>query len=94
MNITTVAVLTNFLINMLPDHAGAPQTSPTWNGGVMATWELGDMRLAIGTSPGRAAQHCYVHERNGNDFGEEGDVRGNEERVRHGAVNIADIELH
>ena len=57
---------------------------------------LGDFCLEIETAPDRRAQYFYVDERDGNDFGEEGDVPGNEERVRRWAINIADAiaELH
>ena len=96
LDIATVAELLLILFEMMPDHGTPPQVSPSWSGGVMATWERGDMCLEVETLPDRLAQYSCVDERNGNDFGEEGDVRGNKERVRRWAINIADsiAELH
>ena len=96
LSIAAVAELMLILLEMVPEYGTPPQMSPTWSGGVMAVWELGDFCLAIETAPDRRAQYFYVDERDGNDFGEEGDVPGNEERVRRWAINIADAiaELH
>ena len=90
LNVDAVAELMHLLIEVMPEHGTPPQTSPNWDGGVVAVSELGDLCLEIETTPDRPAQYCYIDERNGMNFGEEGNVSGNEENLRTWLRHVAD----
>ena len=90
LNADAVAELLLILLDVLPEHALAPNITPNWDGGAMATWLLGDLTLEIETRPGQPAQYCYGDERGEQDFDDEDDVSGNEERLRHWAKALAD----
>lgn len=90
LDAAAVAELLLILLDALPQHALAPNITPNWDGGAMATWLLGDLTLEIETRPGQPAQYCYGDERGQQDFDDEGDVSGNEERLRRWAKVLAD----
>ena len=86
----TVVELTRFLLDLMPDNARAPEVTPTWVGGVMATRELGGLYVEIETAPNQPARSNYVDERDGRGFGEEGDVVGNKHNPSRRLDIIAD----
>ena len=90
LDAAAVAELLLILLDVLPEHALAPNLTPNWDGGAMATWLLGDLTLEIETRPGQPAQYCYGDERGQQDLDDEGDVSGNEERLRRWAKALAD----
>ena len=91
LSMSAVAELTLILLDMMPNHATAPRISPNWDGGGMASWELGNLSLEIETAPHRPAQYSYVDEREGQNVGDERDVRGNEPQLRQWLHNVADV---
>ncbi len=90
LDATAVAELLLILLDVLPEHAMAPNITPNWDGGAMATWLLGDLTLEIETRPGHPAQYCYGDERGKQDLDDEGEVSGNEERLRGWVKVLAD----
>ena len=90
LDAAAVAELLLILLDVLPDHALAPNITPNWDGGAMATWLLGGLTLEIETRPGQPAQYCYGDERGQQDLDDEGDVSGNKERLRRWAKVLAD----
>ena len=90
LDAAAVAELLLILLDVLPEHALAPNITPNWDGGAMATWLLGGLTLEIETRPGQPAQYCYGDERGQQDLDDEGDVSGNEERLRRWAKVLAD----
>ena len=59
LDAASVAELLLILFDVLPEHALAPNISPNWDGGAMATWILGGLTLDIETRPGEPPQYCY-----------------------------------
>ena len=58
--------------------------------GSMVTRLRGDLTLATGTRPGQPAQYSYGHERGQQDLNYEGEVSGDEERIRRCAKVLVD----
>ena len=90
LDAAAVAELLLILLDVLPEHALAPNVTPNWDGGAMATWLLGDLTLEIETRPGQPAQYCYGDERGEQVLDDEGEVAGNKERLRDWAKVLAD----
>ena len=90
LDAAVVAELLLILLDVLPEHALAPNITPNWDGGAMVTWLLGELTLEIETRPGQPAQYCYGDARGQQDLDDEVDASDNEERLRRWAKVPAD----
>ena len=70
------------LQDFLPPDGPAPVISPTWDGGVQADWELGDLYLEIEIVPDGATRCCFVDERGEEAVEEEFELGGHEDALR------------
>ena len=70
------------LQDFLPPAGPAPVISPTWDGGVQADWELGDLYLEIEIVPDGATRCCFVDERGDEAIEEEFEIDGQEDKLR------------
>lgn len=70
------------LQDFLPPDGPAPVISPTWDGGVQADWELGDLYLELEAVPNGPTRCCFVDERGQEPFEEEFELQGNEAALR------------
>lgn len=70
------------LQRFLPPDGPAPVISPTWDGGVQADWELGDLYLELEVVPDGATRICFVDERGAEMIEEEYDLVGHEDNLR------------
>ena len=71
------------LQDFLPPDGPAPSAiSPTWDGGVQADWELGDLYLEIEIVPDGATHYCFVDERGDEAVEEEFELDGREDALR------------
>ena len=70
------------LQDFLPTDGPPPVISPTWDGGVQADWELGDLYLAIEVVPDGVTRCCFVDESGDETFEEEFEPGGHEDALR------------
>ena len=71
------------LQDFLPPNGPAPTAiSPTWDGGVQADWELGDLYLELEVVPDGAARICFVDERGVDTVEDEFELDGHEDALR------------
>lgn len=77
-----VARLLFLLQEFLPPDGPAPVISPTWDGGVQADWELGDLYLELEVVPSGLTRCCFVDERGAEMIEEEFELHGNEATLR------------
>ena len=77
-----VARLLFLLQDFLPTDGPAPVISPTWDGGVQADWELGDLYLELEVVPDGATRICFVDGRGPETVEEEFDLGGHEDVLR------------
>ena len=77
------------LQDFLPPDGPAPVISPTWDGGVQADWELGELYLEIEIVPDGATRCCFVDERGDAVVEEEFDLDGHEDKLRAHLTVIA-----
>ena len=77
------------LQDFLPPDGPAPVISPTWDGGVQADWELGDLYLEIEIVPDGATRCCFVDERGDETVEEEFELDGYEDKLRAHMTVIA-----
>ena len=78
----TVARLLLLLREFLPVDGPVSHSCPNWDGGVMASWEFGDLYLEVESYPGQPAQCCSVDERDGGDYSDEFALTGREDDLR------------
>lgn len=77
-----VARLLFLLQDFLPLDGPVPVISPTWDGGVQADWELGDVYLEIEIVPDGPIRCCFVDERGVETVEEEFELAGHEDALR------------
>ena len=77
-----VARLLFLLQDFLPPDGPAPVISPTWDGGVQADWELGDLYLEVEVVPNGPTRCCFVDERGQEPIEEEFELGGHEANLR------------
>lgn len=77
------------LQEFLPSGGPAPVISPTWDGGVQADWELGDLYLELEVVPDGATRYCFVDERGAEPVEEEFDLSGHEDELRAHMATVA-----
>ena len=77
-----VARLLFLLQDFLPPDGPAPVISPTWDGGVQADWELGDLYLELEVVPNGPTRCCFVDERGQVPIEEEFELGGHEDSLR------------
>lgn len=77
------------LQDFLPPDGPAPVISPTWDGGVQADWELGDLYLEIEIVPDGETRCCFVDERGDEAVEEEFELDGQEDKLRARLLIIA-----
>lgn len=77
-----VARLLFLLQDFLPPDGPAPVISPTWDGGVQADWELGDLYLEIQVVPNGPTRCCFVDERGQEPIEQEFELGGHEGNLR------------
>ena len=71
------------LQEFLPSDGPAPTAiSPTWDGGVQADWELGDLYLELEVVPDGAARICFVDERGADTVEDEFELGSHEDDLR------------
>ena len=85
MDPASVAELVRVLHQVRPDDAPVPQIHLNCDGGAMVVWELGYLYMKVQTSPDRPAQYLYTDDRDVPGLSNEGEVRGNEERLQRWA---------
>lgn len=83
-----VLMLLLLLHDFLPPDGPPPVISPTWDGGVQADWELGDLYLEIEITPDGATRCCFVDERGEDAIEEEFQIDGHEDTLRARMVII------
>ena len=77
--------------DFLPPDGPAPTAiSPTWDGGVQADWEFGDLYLEVEIVPDGATRCCFVDERGEEAVEEEFGLDGYEDALR---VHVREITL-
>lgn len=74
----------------LPADGPAPSISPTWDGGVQADWELGDLYLEVEIVPGGVTRCSFVDERGGNACDDQFELSGSEDTLRQYMSSMAD----
>ena len=84
-----VARLLFLLHNFLPPDGPAPAISPTWDGGVQADWELGNLYLELEVTPNGPTRCCFVDERGAPPVEAEFELDGNETALRMHLATIA-----
>ena len=77
------------LQDFLPPDGPAPAISPTWDGGVQADWELGDLYLELEVMPDGPTRCCFVDERGEEIIEEEFELAGHEDALRAGIAALA-----
>lgn len=77
------------LQDFLPPDGPAPAISPTWDGGVQADWELGDLYLEIEILPDGGIRCCFVDERGEDAVEEEFELVGHDDKLRSQMAVIA-----
>ena len=77
------------LQDFLPPDGPAPAISPTWDGGVQADWELGDLYLEIEVVPDGETRCCFVDERSTVAVEEEFEIGGHEDVLRTHMIAVA-----
>ena len=77
-----VLMLLLLLHDLLPPGGPPPVISPTWDGGVQADWELGDLYLEIEIVPDGVTRCCFVDERGEETVEEEFELGGHEGALR------------
>ena len=77
------------LQDFLPPDGPAPAISPTWDGGVQADWELGDLYLELEVAPDGPTRCCFVDERGEGTVEEEFELAGREDTLRARMTVIA-----
>ncbi len=77
------------LQDFLPPDGPAPAISPTWDGGVQADWELGDLYLELEVVPAGPTRRCFVDERGEGTVEEEFELAGREDTLRARMAVIA-----
>ena len=82
MDPASVAELVRVLHQVRPDDAPVRQIHLNCDGGAMVVWELGYLHMKVQTSPDRPAQYLYADDRDVPGLSDEGEVRGNEERLQ------------
>ena len=88
--LTPGAVIELLLLqDFLPPDGPAPVISPTWDGGVQADWELGDLYLELEIVPNGPARCCSVDERGAVAIEEEFEIGGHEDVLRTHMIAVA-----
>ena len=90
LNDGAVIRLLLLLQEYLPANGPAPSISPTWDGGVQASWELGDLYLEVEIVPGGVTRCCFVDERGDNACDEQFELSGHEDVLRRYMERVAD----
>ena len=75
--------------DFLPPDGPAPVISPTWDGGVQADWELGDLYLEIEVVPDGETRICFVDERSEETVEEKFEFAGHEDALRTHMIVVA-----
>jgi len=70
------------LQEFLPVDGPAPTISPTWDGGVQADWELGDLYLEVEIVPNGVPRLSFVDERDDDGCDEQFELSGRERDMR------------
>ena len=90
LNDGAVGRLLLLLQEFLPADGPAPVISPTWDGGVQADWELGDLYLEVEIVPNGVTRCCFVDERSDDTCDEQFELSGRESELRRYVEIVSD----
>ena len=90
LNDGAVMRLLLMLREFLPANGPAPVISPTWDGGVQADWELGDLYLEVEIVSNGVTRCCFVDERGGETCDQQFELSGSEAEFRRYMAIVSD----
>ena len=90
LNDGAVIRLLLLLQEFLPANGPAPVISPTWDGGVQADWELGDLYLEVEIVPNGVTRCCFVDERGDETCDQQFELSGSEAEFRRYMAIVSD----